>query len=431
MIEKNTKNTGAQNIVNTNGAVKTAGETTGKTSGQTPAKTPEKTSRETPSVRLAGFYLAYFAVMGVVVPYWSPYLRSLGFSAAQIGELMAVFMAARIIAPLLMGALADKTGRPMLMVRIAAGLAALCFVYVFVDRSYFALAITTAAFGLFYASGLPAFEAVTLNHLGGRDEHYGRIRLWGSWGFIFSVVGIGYFLDWTSVAWVPHILQGLFVLLAVLGLGVPRAPPRVDGADSPSFLHLLKDKRVLALLAVGVLNQMGHGPYYVFFSIRLQDVGYPESVIGPLWAVGVLAEILIFFLMARLLPRFGPRRLLLAALALTVVRWNGIALFVEHPLLLIPIQTLHAASYGIFHAVTIHLIHKMFVGRTQSRGQALYAAFGFGVGGALGSLYSGYAWTALGPVLTYQIASGLPALALLVAFMWVREPPPGKTLEKR
>ncbi len=372
-------------------------------------------------LRLATFYFAYFAVMGMVVPYWSPYLRSLGFSSSQIGELMAVFMGARIAAPLLMGFLADRTGRPMLMVRVATLAAAVCFIAVFLDRTYVVLAITTGMFGFFYASVLPAFEAVTLNHLGRGDERYGRVRLWGSWGFIFSVVGIGHVLELFSINWVPHILQALFVALFFFSLWVPCASQKVKDTGAPTFFSLLKDKRVIALLIVGVLNQMGHGPYYVFFSIRLEDVGYAKSVIGPMWAIGVLAEIVVFYFMARLLPRFGARRLMLVALGLAFLRWNFLAWFVEHPLLLVPSQLLHAASYGVFHAVMIHFIHKMFVGRTQSRGQALYAAVGFGIGGALGSLYSGYAWEALGPVNTYHVASILPAAAFAIAFVWIKD----------
>ncbi len=359
--------------------------------------------------------------MGVLVPYWSPYLRSLGFSAARIGELTAVFMAARIVAPLLMGFWADKTGRPMLMVRVSSFLAAAFFALVFVDQSYWILAFATAGFGLFYASGIPAFEAVTLNHLGGGEERYGRIRLWGSWGFIFSVVLIGRFLENSGMGAVPPILQALFVLSALFSIPVPDAPAEPCNSGSVSFSALLMDARVQALLAVGVLNQVGHGPYYVFFSIHMADAGYDGAVIGPLWAVGVLAEIVIFYFMVQLLPRFGLRRLLLVALGLTALRWTLVAWFAGNPIIMVLSQTLHAASYGVVHAVMIHCIHSIFSGRTQSSGQALYAAATFGVGGALGSLYAGYAWSALGPEYTYLSASLFPVLAFVIAFVLLRD----------
>ena len=380
---------------------------------------------ETPTVRLAAFYLFYFTAMGVVVPYWSPYLRSLGFGPEAIGQLMAVFMAARIAAPMFMGAAADATGKPMLLVRLSAVLSLVSFLPVLLGEGYLLLAVSMGAFGFFYASGLPAFEAVTLNHLGTRSERYGNIRLWGSLGFILAVVGVGRLLDLTSMEWVPLSLGGCFAGIALVGLLVPASPSPpspAGGEQTAPFLQLLKDKRVLALLLVGVLNQAGHGPYYVFFSIRLEDVGYAKTFIGPLWALGVVAEIVVFLFTSRLIPRFGPRRLLMVALAMAALRWNLIARFVETPILLAGAQTLHAASYGVVHAVTIHLIHQFFVGRNQSRGQALYASFGFGLGGVLGSLFAGYSWTRLGPVWTYHVASLLPLLALGVAFFWIRDP---------
>lgn len=396
-----------------------------------PAATPEDhratarrkpLDRKTPKAQLASFYFFYFAVMGVVVPYWSPYLHSIGFSPDAIGELMAIFMGARIVAPMLMGLAADSTGRPMALVRMAAVGGALCFAMVFLGRSYRLLAGSMAAFGLFYASALPPFEAVTLNHLGEGVERYGRIRLWGSLGFIVAVVGIGHLLEMTSVGWVPRVIQVFFVVLALAAMTIPRSPSPPSPRFDRSFWTLLKDKRVVALLFVGLANQMGHGPYYVFFTIRLEEVGYAKSAIGPLWAIGVIAEIGLFFWMTKLLPRFGPRKLLIAALALGALRWNMIALFVDEPVILASSQLLHAASFGIVHAVTIHLIHKMFVGHTQSRGQALYAAMGFGAGGVAGSLFAGYAWASVGPAATYHLASLFPALASLVALLWVRQP---------
>lgn len=380
---------------------------------------------ETPTVRLAAFYLFYFTAMGVVVPYWSPYLRSQGFGPEAIGQLMAVFMAARIAAPMFMGAAADATGRPMRLVRFSAVLSLVSFLPVFFGEGYLLLAVAMGAFGFFYASGLPAFEVVTLNHLGERSERYGNIRLWGSLGFILAVVGVGRLLDLTSMDWVPWSLGACFLGIAFVGFTVPASPSPASplgGEESAPFLQLLKDRRVLALLLVGVLNQAGHGPYYVFFSIRLEDVGYAKSVIGPLWALGVVAEIVIFLFTSRLIPRYGPRKLLMVALGMAALRWNLIARFVETPVILAGAQTLHAASYGVVHAVTIHLIHKLFVGRNQSRGQALYASFGFGVGGVVGSLFAGYSWIRLGPVWTYHVASSLPLLALVVAFVWIRDP---------
>jgi PPP family 3-phenylpropionic acid transporter len=120
------------------------------------------------------------------------------------------------------------------------------------------------------------------------------------------------------------------------------------------------------------------------------------------------------------LPRFGPRQLMLAALALAALRWVLIGHFAgELPLLLFA-QTLHAFSFGVFHAVSIHLIHQFFPGVLQGRGQALYSSLSFGAGNAMGSLAAGYLWEGLGPTAMYDMAAALGALAWLAAWRGLR-----------
>jgi PPP family 3-phenylpropionic acid transporter len=161
--------------------------------------------------------------------------------------------------------------------------------------------------------------------------------------------------------------------------------------------------------------QASHGPYYTFFSIYLEDHGYARSVVGSLWALGVIAEVLVFTQMHRLLPRFGASRLLLFAIVVTTLRWVLIALFVDVVPVLLVAQLMHAASYGLYHAAAISLIHRLFPGRLQGRGQALYSSLSFGVGGALGSLASGYVWEGQGGAATYLLAAMLAGLGILAA----------------
>jgi PPP family 3-phenylpropionic acid transporter len=141
--------------------------------------------------------------------------------------------------------------------------------------------------------------------------------------------------------------------------------------------------------------------------------------IGALWALGVVIEVVVFMVMHRLLTRFGARRVLLASLLLAALRWVLIGLFVELPPVQIFAQTLHAASFGSFHASAIHLTHHYFPGPTQGRGQALYNSVGFGLGGALGSLVSGLLWTQAGSTVTYLAAAGFAGVGLLLAWRHV------------
>lgn len=367
-------------------------------------------------LRLSSFYLWYFAALGAMLPYWGLYLKSLGYSAVEIGELIAIMMATKIIAPNIWGWIADRSGRRMHIVRVASLLAAVAFAGVFLGNGYWWLALVVATFSFFWNAALPQFEAVTMSHLGDRTAGYSRIRMWGSIGFILAVVALGAMIDRHGIAMLPAVLLGLFFTIWCSTLTVTdHLPPVGYQKARPPLLQVLLRGDVIALLVVCFLMQASHGPYYSFFSIHLEANGYSGWLIGQLWAFGVCAEIGIFLLMHRMLPRFGVRNLLLASLALATLRWLLIAVFVDSLSVMLFAQALHAASFGVYHAVAIGLIHHYFTGSHQGRGQALYSSVSFGAGGALGSLYAGYLWDGAGATYTFIIAALISALAFVIA----------------
>jgi len=374
-----------------------------------------------PYWRLSSFYLFFFASLGALMPYWSLYLDYLGFSPHEIGELIAIILATKIISPNVWAWIADHAGRRMVFVRAATILATLAFGGVFFGHSYLWLAAVMALFAFFWNATLPQVEATTLNHLGEETQRYSRIRLWGSIGFIASVAGLGPFLDRDGPALLPTVLFLLLVAISCSSFLVPeREAPRWS-KEYVSLAAVLKRPEVLGLIVVCFLMQASHGPYYTFFSIYMQEHHYSRSVIGQLWAIGVIAEVGVFTVMHRLVPRFGLRRLLLASLLFAVVRWCLIAQGVESIALMLLAQVLHAATFGVYHSSAIQLIHKYFVGPHQGRGQALYSSLSFGAGGAFGSLYSGYTWQELGAGGTYMIASVIAALAWIYAWLVIRD----------
>ena len=378
----------------------------------------------TPYWRLSGFYFFYFASIGVLVPYWALYLKSLNFAPREIGELIAVIMATKIIAPNVWGWLADHTGHRMLIVRLGSFAAMFAFVGVFFGDGYWWLVLVTLVFSFFWNAALPQFEATTFTHLGDEAHRYSSIRLWGSIGFIVAAAILGALLQSQGVAWIPWSMLFAFAGIWLMSLIVPeRAAEHLSWHDE-SIVTVMRQPAVLALIAVACLMQLGHGPFYTFYTLYMEDHGYSRSVIGAMWAWGVIAEVGVFLIMYRLIPRFGLTRLLLFSLWVAALRWLLNAWFVDYPVVMLLAQTMHAATFGIYHAVTIQLVHTYFTGRHQNRGQALYSSMSFGFGGAIGSLYAGYTWESLGPGWTYSIASAVSALGALIAWRWVRERAP-------
>lgn len=369
-----------------------------------------------PYWRLSAFYFFYFGSVGALSPYWSLYLDHLGFSARQIGELMASLMAARLIAPFVWGWIADLTGDRMRVVRWGTFMALIAFCGVFLGQHYWWMVVVTSAFSFFWNAALPQFEAATLNHLGHNSHRYSHIRIWGSFGFIVVVMAVGTLLDHVTVDVVPSVLLLLFAGIWLASLFAPKDQSPSCAQDHPPVWRVMKRPEVVALFLVCFLMQMSHGPYYTFYSLYLERFGYTRAAIGQLWALGVVAEVVVFVVLHRVLAVASLKSLLMVSLALTAVRWVLIALYPAVLPLLVFAQLLHAASFGIYHAVAIQFVHKFFVGRNQGRGQALYSSLGFGAGGAAGSLYSGYLWDSAGPNVTFFIAAVIVTLAWVVAW---------------
>lgn len=407
-----------------------------------------------PYWRLSGFYFFYFASLGALLPYWNPYLQSLGFSNAEIGELMAVIMVTKVISPNIWGWIADHTGKRMAIVRLASLLSIFCFIGVFFGQSYWWMALVMGAFSFFWNASLPQFEATTMTHLGENTYRYNSIRIWGSIGFIISVMWLGHVFDSMQfVTWfgekyklfsqdigiyesifssfksapyslLPVILTILFIGIWISSITVPENAAGHLSLDKQPLLNILKRREVFFLLLVVFLVQASHGPYYVFYTRYMEHWGYSASETGFLWALGVAAEVIVFIFMQRLLERYTARQLLLTAIGLTVIRWAMLATFPEYFSVVFTSQLFHAASFGMMHAVTIVLIHHYFTGSHQGRGQALYSSISFGLGGAIGSLFAGYLFASqfanldVGQLIFY-ISSGVCVAALIIAWFGV------------
>ncbi|WP_028468948.1 MFS transporter [Neptunomonas japonica] len=378
-----------------------------------------------PYIRLSGFYFFYFALLGAMIPYWSLYLESLDFDAKTIGLLMATLHFSRILAPALWGWIADRTGQRLRVIRAGALLTWVIFIAMFWQDTAIGIALVMLGYSFFWNAVLPQFEVVTLNHLGAAQSKYSRVRLWGSIGFISTVLLVGYILDKVSVSWIPLILLILMVFIWLNSLLIPEVSKPEDGSllESSSFRDVVFKPHIIAFFIITLLIQFSHGPYYTFFSLMMQKLEYTRTEIGMLWSLGVVAEILVFVVMHTLIIRVGLRFIMLVSLVLCVVRWVLLAFWPENIFMVIIAQLLHAATFGSLHAVGISLVHYYFPGTMQGRGQALFSSIGFGLGGTAGAVVAGLLWDSYGSAVTFSVAAAVSLVAIVLAYVWVH---PGK-----
>lgn len=369
-----------------------------------------------PYWRLSGFYLFYFAVLGALVPYFGLYLKSIGYGPADIGSLMALIMISRIVAPNVWAYIADHRDDRLRVVRVASFLTVVLFAGVFLGTGFWWLAFVLLAFSFFWHASLPLLEVQVMHHTSHRPGAYGRVRLWGSIGFIVSVVTLGPVVDAHGPWWVLPTLCVLMLGIWLYSLALPEAPVTAPAEHPAPLLKVILRPEILAFLLACLLMQVSHGPYYTFYSIFLESHGYSKTVIGLLWAFAVLCEIGVFLLMPRILARTTLRAVLLVSFLLAAVRWLLIGFFPDDLAILVLAQVLHAATFGTFHAAGMQMVYRFFTGRHQHRGQAIYSTASFGVGGAVGSFYSGHTWATLGPATTFSIAAASAGLAFLISY---------------
>ena len=368
---------------------------------------------------LAITYWLYFGQLGVLVPYLGIFLDGRGFSSAEIGELFAVITLARILGPGMWASIADKSGNAVGVLRLGTLLTVLTFSSVFFFDSFWGLTLSFGLMMMFWTAVLPQLEVITMHSVKHTGSSYGQIRLWGSIGFICLTVGVGKALDYYSTDTPIYVSVGVLALLFISALFIvaPTIKPDVEESIG-SIWKYAKQKPFAVFIFASVCLQISFGAFYGFFALYMRDLGYSGQQTGLFIALGVLAEVGIFLLANRLIGRFGVWNLLFVSLLLTAIRWYAMAAYPHFASVIILSQLIHALSFGLTHAVSVHFIHQYLPKAFHSRGQAVYISVAFGFGGAFGNYMAGQQWAqgtnAYETFLTAAVFSAIGAASLLL-----------------
>jgi MFS transporter, PPP family, 3-phenylpropionic acid transporter len=246
------------------------------------------------------------------------------------------------------------------------------------------------------------------------SARYGRVRVWGSVGFIVAVLAAGATLQRVGIEWFPWLVTGMSGLLLLATLRLPGGRDDVSGhAQAPAVLSVLRQPVVAWFFGSVFFTVLAHTSLYAFFSLYLDSLGYPKVAVGALWAVSVLVEIVFFWFQGRFFGRMDPHRWLQWAAGLTVLRFVVTAAYGDSVPLLVAAQALHAVTFAAQHAACIVLINRHFPGPLRGRGQALYTVIGYGVSGVIGGIGGGWLST------HYGFAAVFWAAVVAAALGWV------------
>ena len=369
------------------------------------------------SLNFALFFFAYYGYVGVFSPYASLYFAGRGVSAVQIGVLMSLLQVMRIFGPNLWGWVADHTGQRVRVLQVTSLAAALAFCGMFYGQTFWAFFFVMVIVNLFTSAQGPLSEALMLSAMRGDLTHYGRLRLWGSVGFIVAVMTAGQLLDWYGVDWMPAIALALLLMVSAVTLRMREVPVVAHAHETPLVRQLLRRRAVIAFFSSTFLMVAAHASLYVYYSLYLAQIGYSKTVIGLMWSLGVVAEIVFFFYQAPLFRRFGVKNLMIASLAIGVLRFLMIGFGAQSLVLLLIAQVLHAATFGVHHSASVATLQRWFSGALQARGQALFISISYGLGGSLGGLLLSACWDTFGAQLVYLIAAAMSLAGLAAALL--------------
>jgi len=368
--------------------------------------------------RLSGFYFFYYAIVGAFMPFWSLYLEDQGFNYQEIGILSSIAIVTRFFAPLIWGWIADKSGKRMLLVRIATWMEACIWFMIFIiPNSFQSVALLMLIFSFFQNAILAQFEGVTLFWLGEkRAELYGKVRKWGSVGFIIGVFGLGAVFEIMSISMLPVLLLCISFLAFLWSFTIkePTTAPTAQKQLEPLW-PIFKRPVVYSFFLIELILLFSHAPFYSFYSNYLSQAGFSTSQIGLLWSVGVIAEIIMFAYATFFLTRWSWRHLVTLCLLMTGLRWFIVGVFPASFMAQFFAQTIHALSFGLFHMIAMRVIFQNFSAGQQGRGQALYSTM-WGIGVASGSILAGHYWDQVGGTSIFIAAAALTLLGLLLIF---------------
>jgi len=368
--------------------------------------------------RIRLFYAAYFAAMGLILPFFPIYLDGRGLDAAMIGLMTGLLALAKVIAPPWIGHALDRQPdvRMHRFIMIVSCLAAVTVIVIGLVTNMYLLAAMILLFGIFWATALPLTDGLSVSVSESKVADYGRLRVWGSIGFVITSLAGGFWLVGPNMATFPIVLAVLMLVLAFAAHGFPmlETPTDPDSGREPF------SKPFYLLLGIALMMQISHGAYYGFFSLYLADAGFSGWQIGMYWGIGVIAEIVLMWRWSRSLQQAAAPLVFSLCLLLAALRWLGIGLTTDAALLAV-LQLLHAASFAAFHVAAIAWVKRLAPAGRHSAAQGLYSAAGFGLGSTIGIMGCGLIAGSFSYSAAFYACAGIAILGIPLSLLLPKE----------
>jgi PPP family 3-phenylpropionic acid transporter len=368
-------------------------------------------------VRLSLFYAALFLVIGVNLPFAPSYLATKGMGEAEIGALLAAIQLSRLVGNPLIARAADAWGETRLPIILLCFFSLIGFALFLAIDGFAGLLVLSLALGLIFTAVMPLSDSLTLRAAASGGFDYGRVRLWGSLGFILASTGAGWLISGRGARLAIWLIIGAWLLTFIASFGLPQMPRERRRAGG-GMLSLLSDRRFVLMLATSGSIQCSHSLLYAFGTIYWTAAGHSTITVGWLWAESVVAEILLFAAAKRLLPRLPQRYLFVIGGLGALLRWLLAGLGTGLPLLII-VQFLHGLSFATTHLGAMTFLSQRTPPGLAASAQVLHAVV-VGTSVGLVTIGVGGLYEALGGGGFYVMA-GLALPGALLAILAARK----------
>jgi len=375
--------------------------------------------------RLATWYFLFIGALGALAPYLAVCLKNAGASGTAIGGVLALVPVGLLLGSPLGTLLADRSGRPLWVLRLTVAISAVATLALLLAPDWRWMAPAALLLALARAPAGAITDNLVVRRTGGT---YGRIRLWGSVGFVFACWGVGRSLDSRPDSPILVCLVLLVGLLAVtysLGAEPARREPKPR-----SLAGLLQQPVLMALYGVAILHSATVAIYDRFFALHVTAIDLPSRVAGNSIALGVSVEVGVMAIAPFLLRRLGPLKLILLGVGAGIPRW-WLCGVLQDPSLLVLVQALHGLSFGAWWIGGIALIGEHAPRGLHNSAQGMFLAAGHGIGQLLAMLAAALLLDRLSSGQIFQWLSLVSLAALIVAALWLapalrRNPAPSR-----
>ncbi len=367
------------------------------------------------SVRLT--YVLFFAGIGTIVPFLSLHFQRLGFSGHQIGVLNALPPLVTLFGATVWAIVADRLHLHTYLLQVLMVGSALAVITLSLVQSFLVLVLLMGIYSFFQSPIPPLLDTAALESLGAHPERYGRLRLWGSIGFILATWVLGALIRRSGMPTIFFYAYAVCLLLAALAsTRIPRVRPRPQPPLWEGLNHFIREPRWVVFLFSLFLLGIANTGMYAFLPLFVKELGGDEQLVGFAWGLGASTEVPVMWASQYIVQRLGLRVMLTMAFALYSFRMFLYSIMWAAWVVL-PFNLLHGVTFGLMWVSVVNFANRFAPPGMKATAQGVTTGILFGLSSFIGALLSGVLYEAVGPSTMFLLYGIL--LAVATVLLWV------------